>query len=825
VQSEASNEKGRMDENVTKLLPSINLADPSHASLIATLKLKRAHNALKAMLENQRRLMERMKSDLYRCSELVQHDLQNGKKDVQPSASAVMAVVSPDAIALDAALLKARAAGNYFAVTRSDAPAANEEARVRREFEEYVKFDYRLFRWDAPKELALLEKISIQLQGRDFPQIDDDDDGDMVLNWFLRREQERKLASTMPVIRRPENKEDIVKKKGKKGKKSMDDPFSKLDRYSQEQVWLADPFRYVFMLRENKDLEKEEQIRTIKDVSIEQFDDPVNWELISEDPSLHYQQIKPTLHELRSHFHQFLRPSRGEEWTSDELERLTGLVKESALRPWTTIATIHNYQEQYSHPEKAARTPYECIQAFYGADRLGKHSWTPGEDARLTELVETYGTRKWQFIAGIMGHRTGPQCMHRWTKTLSSRIMNPKVQAVMNNIRMVEDEFNAAVRKAHASSTAAPSAARIAQPKRPAKLLLDIKKVTYWNNYLDRLLSVAVKAYTVSFEDAKTRSLMSDAMNAAIMPGGGDDVTEDEDDTPRLVTAAAEPKTRGRPPVESAVRWSMVQLHIPGKLDTQCRERYTNSVAPHIDHGEWSKEELDLLRHKVELMLAMQDTGSSPANKAGGSQKKTKGISWAALVKQFFPNRTDAQLRRAWNRFVQGGAARKRKRGTAQSDEEEDNYGDKARNPPPAPKRRKAEEPPENDDDGKRRSKRLPKPKRPHKDFVGSESDDEYNPRSSRSRMTEGDFIGLNAESLPHFETQPLSRRTLKFAEGLLVARDAIMQQDPAAAAIPPPSHPDDYLLFQNAKSFVQAMSSLSILKLQKEGALARIGI
>jgi hypothetical protein len=91
--------------------------------------------------------------------------------------------------------------------------------------------------------------------------------------------------------------------------------------------------------------------------------------------------------------------------------------------------------------------------------------------------------------------------------------------------------------------------------------------------------------------------------------------------------------------------------------------------------------------------------------------------------------------------------------------------------------------------------------------------------------MTEGDFIGLNAESLPHFETQPLSRRTLKFAEGLLVARDAIMQQDPAAAAIPPPSHPDDYLLFQNAKSFVQAMSSLSILKLQKEGALARIGI
>eukprot|EP01122_Echinamoeba_exundans_P014455 TRINITY_DN6556_c0_g1_i1.p1 TRINITY_DN6556_c0_g1~~TRINITY_DN6556_c0_g1_i1.p1 ORF type:complete len:819 (-),score=187.11 TRINITY_DN6556_c0_g1_i1:52-2508(-) len=814
------------DDNLAKLLPSINLADPTHASLIATLKLKRAHNALMAMLENQRRQLERMKSDLHRCSELVQNEMQNEKKDIQPSASAVMAVVAPDAIALDTALLKARASGNFFAVTKSDAPAINEEARARREFEEYVKFDYRMFRWDPNKELTVLQKISIQLQGRDFPEVDDDTDGDMVLQWFLRREQERKVASTMPVIRRPDNKDDIVKKKGKKAKKMQDDPFSKLDRYSQEQVWLADPFRYVFMLRENKDLEKEEQIRTIKDVSIEQFDDPVDWELITEEPALQYQQIKPTLHEVRNHFYQFLRPSRGEEWTTEELERLTILVKESALRPWTTIATIHNYQEQYCHPEKAARTPYECIQAFYGADKLGKHSWTPGEDARLTELVEMYGTRKWQFIAGIMGHRTGPQCMHRWTKTLSSRIMNPKVQAVMNNIRMVEREFNDAVNKAQGRALVA--AAEAGPSKRAPKTFLEGKKVTYWNNYLDRLLSVAVKAYTVSFEDAKTKSLMSDAMNAAIMPGGGDDVTEDEEDTPRLVTAAAEPKTRGRPPVESAVRWSMVQLHIPGKLDTQCRERYTNSVAPHIDHGEWGKEELELLRQKVDEMLNNPDSSAKTTNKNGTVKKTTKknqGISWAVLVKQHFPHRTDAQLRRAWTKFIQGGAPKKRKRVNGDSDEEEDLYGEQRRTPTPAPKRRKQpEQAPENDDGNKRRSKRLPKPKLPHDDFIASDSEGEYNPRSSMSRMTEDDFVSFSVQTLPQFETQPISTRTLKFAERLLAARDAIMQQDPAAAAVPAPAHHDDFLLFQNARSFVEAMCSTSISKLQQEGALARVG-
>ncbi len=55
----------------------------------------------------------------------------------------------------------------------------------------------------------------------------------------------------------------------------------------------------------------------------------------------------------------------------------------------------------------------------HDAQKTGKHSWTPEEDAKLTAAVEKYGACRWSMIAmHVASGRVGKQCRERWNNHL-----------------------------------------------------------------------------------------------------------------------------------------------------------------------------------------------------------------------------------------------------------------------------------------------------------------------------------------------------------------------------------------------------------------------
>jgi Myb-like DNA-binding domain len=68
-------------------------------------------------------------------------------------------------------------------------------------------------------------------------------------------------------------------------------------------------------------------------------------------------------------------------------------------------------------PEKA-----RCQSAIAAASP-SKQAWTPGEDARLRDVVGAMGSHRWRTVAEMMGsHRSAKQCRERWRHHLSPTI-------------------------------------------------------------------------------------------------------------------------------------------------------------------------------------------------------------------------------------------------------------------------------------------------------------------------------------------------------------------------------------------------------------------
>ena len=71
--------------------------------------------------------------------------------------------------------------------------------------------------------------------------------------------------------------------------------------------------------------------------------------------------------------------------------------------------------------------------------------------------------------------------------------------------------------------------------------------------------------------------------------------------------------------------WEAIANRIPNRNARQCRERYTNYLAPNLSHDPWTPEEDSLLEQKL----------------------KELGAKWVNISK-YFKNRTDTMLKNRW---------------------------------------------------------------------------------------------------------------------------------------------------------------------------------
>lgn len=104
-------------------------------------------------------------------------------------------------------------------------------------------------------------------------------------------------------------------------------------------------------------------------------------------------------------------------WSKEEDDLLSQLCEQTPVmnRDWKLISM--NFQNP-------VRTEYQCQQRWQKVlnPDLIKGPWTKEEDAKVIELVEKYGPKRWSLIAKHLRGRLGKQCRERWHNHLNPDI-------------------------------------------------------------------------------------------------------------------------------------------------------------------------------------------------------------------------------------------------------------------------------------------------------------------------------------------------------------------------------------------------------------------
>ena len=104
-------------------------------------------------------------------------------------------------------------------------------------------------------------------------------------------------------------------------------------------------------------------------------------------------------------------------WSKEEDELLNRLCEQypTASKDWKLISS------NFTNPP---RTEYQCQQRWQKVlnPDLIKGPWTKEEDAKVIELVQKYGPKRWSLIAKHLRGRLGKQCRERWHNHLNPEI-------------------------------------------------------------------------------------------------------------------------------------------------------------------------------------------------------------------------------------------------------------------------------------------------------------------------------------------------------------------------------------------------------------------
>ncbi|KAG0284600.1 Myblike DNAbinding domain-containing protein [Linnemannia gamsii] len=194
-----------------------------------------------------------------------------------------------------------------------------------------------------------------------------------------------------------------------------------------------------------------------------------------------------------------------------------------------------------------SRTPSECLIQWTSHDHPGinKNDWSKSELVKLDHLVKQYKGRNWiQIALDLDTNRTGAQCFQKYQS---------KMTRVVTKDNWTPEEDN---------------------------ILIEAVRVLGEKNWLQ-------VAYCLDNRNSvQCMTRWSKSVNPAIRRGHW----MDEEDG--ALRAAYE--------VYGGGKWSKIQLHVLGRTDIQCRERYMNVLTPSLATGPWTQQEVERLEELVE---------------------------------------------------------------------------------------------------------------------------------------------------------------------------------------------------------------------------------
>jgi phosphoribosylanthranilate isomerase len=299
-------------------------------------------------------------------------------------------------------------------------------------------------------------------------------------------------------------------------------------------------------------------------------------------------------------------------WAEDEDSKLKDAVQMHGGKDWAAIA-----------PLVPGRTRNQCRDRWKGTldpiigetRRTGK--WTPDEDDKLKDAVQTHGDKDWAAIAALVPCRAEKQCWSRWNVVLDPSIdrMNERTGkwAEGEDIKL-KDSVQLHGGKDWAAIAALVSGRTKIQCNNRWKSTLDPsidlanERTGKWDEDEDIKLKDAVQmhggkdwAAIAALVPGRTRNQCRDRWKGTLDPIIGGMTrrtgkwTLDEDN-----------KLKDAVQTHGDKDWTAIAALVPGRTKIQCNNRWKDALDPRIDRAsgntdKWADNEDTKLKDAVKL--------------------------------------------------------------------------------------------------------------------------------------------------------------------------------------------------------------------------------
>lgn len=207
--------------------------------------------------------------------------------------------------------------------------------------------------------------------------------------------------------------------------------------------------------------------------------------------------------------------------------------------------------------------------------RLGKHCWTPEEDAKLCALIQQHGCSQWAKVAMHFPHRDRKRCRERFVNHLDPQL---KQQQRLHDKWTVQEEAQLVELQRTVGNKWATIARRL-----PGRSPEDVK-----NQFLARAAKQQLAALSQSPQAAESDPARVEPSRAP----------------PKRWSKAEANALHSLVQAHGATNWFFLASHLPGRTDLQCMQQWYQVLDPAVvkGRGTWTAaEDATLLAKVLEL--------------------------------------------------------------------------------------------------------------------------------------------------------------------------------------------------------------------------------
>jgi len=242
-------------------------------------------------------------------------------------------------------------------------------------------------------------------------------------------------------------------------------------------------------------------------------------------------------------------------WSRDEEMKLVDLVQKYRCRFWVLVA------EELG----TGRTPRDCLQHYqqsFGTMVICNNElWSKEEDETLLKAVVAYGEKNWQHVANSLSGRTRQQCLLRYRRIAKSDKDGFWSDEEERRLFLtVISHFRSSLMQGRVNSRVVESAA-VAPAPVPA----------------DAPAPAPAPAPETEPESAPSEPAPSLSAPSEPAPSSSLDQPASSVSTPNINSLV--------------VSWMKISRQIPGRQDSQCREKWSRALDPMLDSSKASAEE------------------------------------------------------------------------------------------------------------------------------------------------------------------------------------------------------------------------------------------